>query len=213
MILKTAVLILVPVVAAILIATLYCFSKISPLPAARAGTDPQATELPSTEDTGLSGSAAGHASEPVASAPTAEPPVTLAPQVVASVESRGPYPHLKRYFRTRLKPSLREIAKEFQQGRPARISVPLFDDSEAVLVMDNFTPYGEDGGAFSGKVEGDDGSFVCISFFQDAESGSIQQPAQNLVYTIQPEPDGSVVVGEVDVEALGTCGSVPGAVR
>jgi hypothetical protein len=120
--------------------------------------------------------------------------------------------HLKRFFRAQLKPSLKDIAQDFRAGRTARISVPLFDGDEAVVVVDTFTPYGEEAGAFSGKVEGDPGSFVSVSYYEDAESGSIQFPAQNLVYTIQPEPDGSVLIGEVDVAALGTCGTCRGSV-
>jgi hypothetical protein len=120
--------------------------------------------------------------------------------------------HLKRFFRARLKPSLKDIAQDFQAGRPARISVPLFDGQEAVVLVDNFTPYGEEAGAFSGKVEDDPGSFVSIAYYEDAESGSIQFPAQNLVYTIQPELDGSVLIGEVDVSALGECATCRGSV-
>ena len=132
--------------------------------------------------------------------------------VLTQPQDPNPHRHLKRFFKTRLGPSLKEIARDFQAGRPARISVPLFDGKEALVVVDNFTPYGEKAGAFSGKIEGDPGSFVNISFYEDAESGSIQFPAQNLVYTIQPEPDGSVVIGEVDVAALGTCGTCRGSV-
>jgi hypothetical protein len=134
----------------------------------------------------------------------------------AATNSQAPatqsHRHLKRFFRAQLKPSLKDIAQDFQAGRSARISVPLFDGQEAVVVVDNFTPYGKEAGAFSGKVEGDPGSFVSVSYYEDAESGSIQFPAQNLVYTIQPEPDGSVLIGEVDVAALGTCGTCRGSV-
>lgn len=147
------------------------------------------------------------------STPQGQPPFSnsVSP-VLTQPQDPNPHRHLKRFFKTRLRPSLKEIARDFQAGRPARISVPLFDGKEALVVVDNFTPYGEEAGAFSGKIEGDPGSFVSVSFFEDAESGSIQFPAQNLVYTIQPEPDGSVVIGEVDVAALGTCGTCLGSV-
>lgn len=137
-------------------------------------------------------------------------PLTSVPSVTIPTETDVEHRHFKRYFKTQLKPSLRDIAKQFQNGRPARISVPLFDGKEAIVVVDDFTAYGENAGAFSGKIEGDEGSFANIAFFDDAESGSIQFPAQNLVYAIQPVPDGSVLIGEVDVAALGACGNCGG---
>ena len=155
-----------------------------------------------------------------AALPTVHAPISGGSQSVSTVSSHAsnaitgpstppvdPHRHLKRYFKTRLDPSLRQIADGFRKGQTAKISVPLFDGREAVVVVEDFTPYGQDGGAFDGVLEGDPGSFVSMAFYQDAESGSIQLPAQNLVYTIQPEPDGSVLVGEVDVAALGACGS------
>jgi len=152
--------------------------------------------------------------EPAAQASPIQTPAVLPASASTNNQASAPNPHrhLKRFFRTQLRPSLNEIASDFQAGEPARISVPLFDGNEAVVVVDNFTPYGERAGAFTGKVEGDEGSFVSIAFFEDAESGSIQFPAQNLVYAIQPEPDGSVLVGEVDIEAVATCGTCAGLV-
>lgn len=173
-------------------------------------------DLSRDEEPGEGSARAFQPTFPAPSAGSALPPPLDEPAAGVATNNQAPavqtHRHLKRFFRAQLKPALKEIAQDFQAGRPARISVPLFDGQEAVVVVDNFTPYGKEAGAFSGKVEGDPGSFVSVSFYEDAESGSIQFPAQNLVYTIQPEPDGSILIGEVDVDALGECATCRGSV-
>jgi len=207
---KAAILILV-IAAVITAAVCYFGGTLSPPDAAIASASMPATSAAPDRDRSAPVTVGNSVPNPTQTRSDSATP-TSAPVVVAPTPTDAEHRHFKRFFRTRLKPSLRDIAKEFQNGRPARIAVPLFDGKEAMVVVDSFTPYGEEGGAFSGKVEGDEGSFVNIAFYEDAESGSIQLPAQNLVYAIQPEPDGSVLIGEVDVAALGSCGSCAGPV-
>jgi len=95
-------------------------------------------------------------------------------------------------------PPLKEIAKEFQAGNPVSLSLPLFEGEETVILIDAFTPYGEDSGVLSGKMEGDEGGFVTLAFSGDAESGTIRSRVHKALYTIEPADNRSVLIGEVD---------------
>ena len=115
--------------------------------------------------------------------------------------------HIIRSYTAQLSPSLREVARRYRADGSARFVLPLFDGREITVTVDSFLEDGPDGGAVTGVVEGSEGSFITLGFVGEAEAGAVHLPESNEVYEIRPATGGQVVVAEIDVTKLGTCGT------
>lgn len=98
----------------------------------------------------------------------------------------------------RLKPSLRELGKEWEYGPSGQsdFSIPLPDGREVVIKVEKFVAIGGDGGEFTGTLEGFPGSSVNLSYRGGGEVGIIRIPSEGKVVRIFPGMDGGLVFVE-----------------
>ena len=96
--------------------------------------------------------------------------------------------------RMAMEPSLEEIAASWEEDpeRWSPIVMPLPDGEEITVEIEEVDLIGESGGSFDGRVVGEPGSSVRLSFRGGAESGMIRRPEKDQVVRIIPDGDGVV---------------------
>ncbi len=115
-------------------------------------------------------------------------------------------------IRVRMEPSLNQIGREWEEGPEGRrnFTMPLPDGTEATVVVDRFVAVGEDGGEFTGRLEGHPDSRVNLSYRRGAEVGTIRIPSENRLVRILPASGGELVITETEIPEDGAPGLPPG---
>lgn len=101
----------------------------------------------------------------------------------------------------KMDPPLMSIGQDWleESGRK-NFSMPLPGGREVTVDVDRFVSIGEDGGEFTGTVEGFPDSEVRLSYRGTGEAGSIRLPSENRLFLLMPSGDGSVVFQEMEMD-------------
>jgi len=103
-------------------------------------------------------------------------------------------------------PSIRGIVAAYRETGRDQFTLPLFDGDSVTMTIVGAQEHKIGGSVVSGHVAGLPSSQVILAEKDGAISGSIRWPDQNRVYEVRPLAGGGIQIGEVDLDALGSCG-------
>lgn len=132
------------------------------------------------------------------------------PEVTSSApsEDASKHEHLKRSMPIHFHPSLPEVATRFRDDpNESVLTLQAFDGEELQLVLQRLRPHSERAAVMTGRVDGSAMSFFSLSYFGEAQSGSIHLPSREQVFEIHSGPDGLLYLSEINLAALGHCGA------
>ena len=99
--------------------------------------------------------------------------------------------------------TLVDIAKRVTAGEDVKyLSLPAFDGQEYLIELDDIELYGQHSGSFAGKIAGHPSSDVVVSFYNNAQSGVLEDPSIGLYLSYDAYADGQVIVKQIDMQAL-----------
>lgn len=107
--------------------------------------------------------------------------------------------------------SLWQIAREQseQNAPPAtRIPLRLTASRRGVMCIDSYCATEDDGGVFTGTLEGHSGSTVILSFIGNAQAGVVLIPAEHRAFNFRAGDDGILRVTELETLNAPDCGNV-----
>lgn len=115
-------------------------------------------------------------------------------------------------WRGRLSSQLISLARaqaEENAPRVERIPIRLSAARTGVVAVDGFQPTEEDGGVFTGTLEGYPGSTVVLSYVGQAHAGVVLIPAESRAFNIRGGDDGLIEITELNTRLAPGCGEIP----
>lgn len=102
-------------------------------------------------------------------------------------------------------PALRELGERFVAQPFADLEFPLFDGASVQLTHLRHAVVADGAGVFTARIAGDPMSHVVLSYFGEAESGTIQHPASAQFFEIRAGEDGASFLTQIDPNRIPPC--------